>query len=87
MSKSEQKRICVQSECAVRDELRNQLDIKGERIKELEKELQKYKDAVDASVNLYDNRLGWSDGRNPYVHPEFWDTLKEALNQLEGGSE
>jgi len=38
VSKSEQKRICVQSECAVRDELRSQLDIKDKRIKELEKQ-------------------------------------------------
>jgi len=36
VSKSEQKRICAQSECAVRDELRSQLDIKDKRIKDLE---------------------------------------------------
>jgi len=44
VSKSEQKRICVQSECAVRDELRSQLDAK-------EKELQKHKEIVDEQAN------------------------------------
>jgi hypothetical protein len=33
----------------------------------------------DAAQDLYDNRLGWSDGRNPYAPPKFWENLGEAL--------
>jgi hypothetical protein len=43
----------------------------------------KYNALREAAQDLYDNRLGWSDGRNPYAHPEFWDKLRDALN--EGG--
>jgi len=32
-----------------------------------------------AAQDLCDNRLGWSDGRNPYAHPEFWEALGDAL--------
>ena len=32
--------------------------------------------------NLFDNRLGWSDGRNPYAPPEFWTKLEQALNEI-----
>ncbi len=32
-----------------------------------------------AAQSLYDNRLGWSDGRNPYAPPEFWDRLGKAF--------
>lgn len=33
----------------------------------------------EAAQDLYDNRLGWSDGRNPYAPPEFWERLRQAL--------
>lgn len=33
MSKSQQKRLCIQSKCVVRDELRQQLDRAQEKIK------------------------------------------------------
>jgi hypothetical protein len=35
---------------------------------------------VQAATNLYDNRLGWSDGRNPYAPPSFWDALGTAMH-------
>ncbi len=34
-----------------------------------------------AAKNLYDNRLGWSDGRNPYAPPVFWDALRQELER------
>ena len=34
---------------------------------------------VEAATNLYDNRLGWSEGRSPYANIEFWDGLNKAL--------
>ena len=37
---------------------------------------------AEAARDLYDNRLGWSDGRNPYAHPEFWATVGDALSRL-----
>lgn len=40
---------------------------------------------VNAAVYLYDNRLGWSDGRNPYAPPHFWDTLGRALGRDPAG--
>jgi len=43
VSKSEQKRICVQSECAVRDELRSLLDAKDKEIAKLKDDLKWYK--------------------------------------------
>ena len=32
-----------------------------------------------AAQNLFDNRLGWSDGRSPYAPKEFWYQLGVAL--------
>ena len=32
-----------------------------------------------AAQNLFDNRVGWSDGRNPYAAREFWHQLGVAL--------
>ena len=32
-----------------------------------------------AAQDLYDNRLGWIDDRNPYAHHEFWERLQKAL--------
>lgn len=34
---------------------------------------------------LYDNRLGWSDGRNPYAPPEYWDAIGAALGRDPAG--
>lgn len=34
---------------------------------------------AEAARNLYANRLGWSDGRNPYAPRELWDELGRAL--------
>jgi hypothetical protein len=42
-------------------------------------------DVVEAAKELYDNRLGWSDGRNPYAPPLFWDALGRALGRPESG--
>jgi len=76
MSKSEQKRICVQSECAVRDELRSRLDVK-------EKELQKYKDVAEAAKPfLSGDVVDETCGTIPLM-----EALEKALNQLEGGSD
>jgi len=72
MSKSEQKRICVQSECAVRDELRSQLDAKDKEIaicrrdyevmykleQAEEKELQKYRDVLKAAKTYMSTSMG-----------------------------
>lgn len=33
----------------------------------------------ETARNLFDNRLGWSDGRNPYAPIEFWHKLGVAL--------
>jgi len=38
---------------------------------------------IDAAQDLYDNRLGCSDGRNPYAQPEFWEALGKALANKE----
>lgn len=40
---------------------------------------------VQAAAQLYDNRLGWSDGRNPYAPPELWDDLGRALGRDPAG--
>jgi len=32
-----------------------------------------------ATKNLFDNKLGWSEGRNPYAPRELWVELGEAL--------
>lgn len=40
---------------------------------------------VNAATYLYDNRLGWSDGRSPYAHPSFWDELGRALGRDPAG--
>ncbi len=41
-----------------------------------------YQTVEKAATDLFDNRLGWSDGRNPYAPPSFWDKLEEALKEL-----
>ncbi len=33
----------------------------------------------EAARNLFDNRLGWSDNRNPYAPRELWHKLGVAL--------
>jgi hypothetical protein len=40
-------------------------------------------EVTKAAADLYDNRLGWSDGRNPYAPPEFWSRLGRALGRPE----
>ena len=35
--------------------------------------------AFKAAKYLFDNRLGWSDGRNPYAPRKFWHKLGVAL--------
>jgi len=77
MSKSEQKRICVQSECAVRDELRSQLDVK-------ENELQKYKDVVQKISDGFYREYGEFEDRNEEYACVMCD---KALAKLEGESE
>lgn len=32
-----------------------------------------------AAQDLFDNRLGWDDNRNPYAPRKFWGDLSEAL--------
>lgn len=39
---------------------------------------------IAAARDLYDNRLGWGDNRNPYAPPHFWDRLGAALAAREG---
>lgn len=39
----------------------------------------KEKGVKQAAQALFDNRLGWSLGRNPYAPREFWADLSEAL--------
>ena len=34
---------------------------------------------VKSAQDLFDNRLGWSDNRNPYAPREFWRNLSTAL--------
>ena len=34
---------------------------------------------VKAAQDLFDNRLGWSDNRNPYATRELWRNLSKAL--------
>ncbi len=44
--------------------------------------IEKYKGLLNiatTATDLYDNRLGWSEGRNPYAPPEFWDKLGAAI--------
>ncbi len=43
-----------------------------------------YADVEEAARDLYDNRLGWSHGRNPYAPPEFWEALRKSLDALKG---
>ena len=40
---------------------------------------------IAAAAALYDNRLGWSDGRNPYAPRELWDDLGRALGRDPAG--
>ncbi len=40
---------------------------------------------VAAAESLYGNRLGWSEGRNPYAPPYFWDELGKALGRDPAG--
>lgn len=39
----------------------------------------RYLAVYKAAKDLFDNRLGWSNGRNPYAPKEFWAKLGEAL--------
>jgi len=34
---------------------------------------------VEAAQSLFDNRLGWSEGRQPYAPRDFWADLGAAL--------
>ena len=61
-------------------------DLYGNTYEELEdyvralgKERKALREIQAAAIDLYDNRLGWSDGRNPYAPPEFWERLSDAL--------
>ena len=45
MSKSQHKRICIQSQCAVRDELREQIEQKDKENVALEKAVDSYRDS------------------------------------------
>lgn len=38
-------------------------------------------EVIKAAENLFDNRLGWSEGRNPYAPPELWEALGAALGR------
>lgn len=71
MSKSEQKRICVQSKCAVRDELREQLDIKQSKIDKLNKIVSRMKHLLVACqpVGCTDSGEAW--------YKEKWTVLED----------
>ncbi len=47
----------------------------------------KINELIEASEALYDNRLGWSEGRNPYAPPVFWEDLKRTLAALKENDE
>ena len=34
---------------------------------------------VKSAQSLFDNRLGWSEGRNPYAPREFWANLSSMI--------
>jgi len=53
------------------------------RNNEMPFQLQELVEVYKAAKDLYDNRLGWSDGRNPYAPKEFWARLAEALKEGE----
>ena len=38
-----------------------------------------YKRVTECAQDLFDNRLGWSEGRNPYAPKEIWLKLEKAL--------
>ena len=56
MSKSEQKRICIQSKCAVRDELRDLIDAKDKEINELKKKRTKGEINEAFAVTIENNK-------------------------------
>ena len=39
----------------------------------------KYVKIIKAAQGLFDNRMGWSENRNPYATREVWAKLGEAL--------
>lgn len=51
------------------------------RLEEVKDENKQLREVHDAALDLYDNRLGWSDGRNPYAPPSFWTKLGKALGK------
>ena len=51
MSKSQQKRICIQSQCVVRDELRQQLDTANDKINRLCDALLEAADYIHSTSN------------------------------------
>ena len=57
----------------------------GEKvIRDLLAELEKAEKVIDAAIDIYDNRLGWSEGRNPYALISFWEGLNKALANYKG---
>ena len=75
MSESEQKRICTQSDCAVRDELRSQITIKDARISELKEEIKEWKKAtgvMESIINELEAGEDWFKNR----HKEQQATIK-----------
>ena len=47
-------------------------------------ELEKAEKVIDAAIDIYDNRLGWSEGRNPYTLISFWEGLNKTLANYKG---
>ena len=41
--------------------------------------IKEYVEIVKAAQGLFDNRLGWSENRNPYAPREIWAKLGVAL--------
>ncbi len=57
------------------------------QIKQLQAENEKLKEIEKQAKNLFDNRLGWSNNRNPDAPPEFWDRLAQALDPVQKAAE
>ncbi|KKM62901.1 hypothetical protein LCGC14_1517000 [marine sediment metagenome] len=58
-----------------REKLIKRLHTAEEKVKQLQ-EIEK------RARDLFDNRLGWSDGRNPYAPKEFWKQLGQVLRKV-----
>ena len=54
-----------------------------EKLDKLQAQVKRLKNIEEKAKSLFDNRLGWSDGRNPYAPPEFWANLEQALNDID----